>query len=213
MDNFIQEIDEELKRDRQLALWRKYGRHAVAAALLVVIAVAAVVGWRQYQANRRAEAGLAYQQALQATSGRPDEALKAFQSLAEDAPAGYAELARLQYAAVLVRRGDIQGAAAAYDALARDGSAGEPFRNAALILFALATLDRADPAELGPRIEPLTAAASPWRHSALEIKALLARKRGDHAAARDIFTRLADDPETPPGVRARAAEMVAVGGK
>ena len=59
MDNFIEEVDEELKREHYQELWRRYGRFVVGAVMLVVIVVAGAVGWRQYQKNQQIEAGLA----------------------------------------------------------------------------------------------------------------------------------------------------------
>jgi hypothetical protein len=213
-DQFIDEVDEELKRERQLALWNKYGRYAVAGALAVVIAVAGWVAWRNYQANKRVEAGLAYATAVEAAAGgKTDDALASFRKLATDAPGGFAELARLQEAAQLARQGNEAGAADIYDAMSRDSAVAEPFRQLALLLYGLAVLDRADPAALAERLKPLAAATSPWRYSAQELTALLARRRGDENAARDIFKRLADDPASPPSVRARAAEFLAVSGK
>ena len=64
MDEFIKEVEEDLKRDRQLELWRKYGKYAVSLALLAVIIASAVVGWRHYQQSQRYEQGLKYAQAL-----------------------------------------------------------------------------------------------------------------------------------------------------
>jgi hypothetical protein len=213
-DQFINEVDEELKRERQMALWNRYGRYAVAGVLLIVIGVAAVVGWRHYQENRRAEAGIIFVSAVEnAAAGKSTEALKAFKTLGADGPTGFAELARLQEAAELARQGNEAGAAQVYDAMAKDSSVAEPFRNLALVLYGLAVLDRADPQALEARLKPLTAASSPWRYSALELTALLARKRGDSKAAQDIFKRLADDATTPPTIRARAAEFLAVSGK
>lgn len=211
MDNFIQEIDEELKRERQLALWRKYGRFVVGGAFAIVIAVAAVVGWRQYQSNARTEAGLAYQSAVDAfQSGQTAVALSQFRALAQNAPEGYAELARLQVAAALQRQGDAAGAAAILDDMANDSGNPEALRNVALLLYGYAAMDGADPGQLMARLEPLTGEGSPWRYSALEITALLARKQGDAAKAETIFKRLSDDPATPPSVRARAAEFLAL---
>jgi hypothetical protein len=213
-DQFINEVDEELKHERHMALWHIYGRYAVAGVLLIVIGVASVVGWRHYQENRRAEAGIAFVSAVEsASAGKSAESLKAFKALAEDGPTGFAELARLQEAAELTRQGNEAGAAQVYDAMAKDSSVAEPFRNLALLLYGLAVLDRADPLALEQRLKPLTAVASPWRYSALELTALIARKRGDSKAAQKIFKRLADDATTPPSIRARAAEFLAVSGK
>lgn len=211
MDNFIDEIDEELKRERQLDLWRKYGRYAIAGVLVVIIAVAGFVGWRHYQANRRAEAGLAYAEALDAAAaGHSQEALKSLKALGQSAPSGYAELARLQEATVLAREGNEAAAAAIFDAMAKDENVAKPFRHLALLLYGFAAIDHADPQALAARIKPLTLATSPWRYSALELTALIARKRGDEKTARSIFKRLSDDATTPPSVRARAAEFLAL---
>lgn len=211
MDNFIEEVDEELKRERYQELWRKYGRYAVGAVLMVVIAVAAVVGWRQYETNRRIESGLQFAHAVElVAAGRSAEAMAAFRALGEDAAAGYRELARFRQAALHAEQGNAAAAAQEYDAIARDDAADPVFRDLALLLFALSVADRADPAALSQRLEPLTAEASPWRFSALEITALLKRRQGDTAAAKEIYRKLADDPAAPQRLRGRAAEFLAV---
>ena len=214
MDNFIDEVDEELKHERNLELWRKYGRFAVSAVLLVVIAVAGSVGWRQYQANSRIESGLKYVNAVDlAVMGKSADALASFQALGKDGAAGYADLARFQQAAVLARQGNEAAAAQIYDAIAQDKGADAVFRNLALILYALNVADRAEPKALADRLKPLTEDSSPWRFSALEITALLLRRRGDVTAAKSVYRKLADDDRAPSRLRARAAEFLAVIGK
>ena len=212
-DQFIYEVDEDLKRERQQELWNRYGRWVIAAVLVVVLGVAASVGWRHYQANRTAKAALAYAAAVAMPAGKSEESLKALKALGADGPSGFAELARLQEVAQLSRQGNDPAAAAVYDAMSGDDGVAEPFRNVATLLYVLATLDKGDAAALEARLAPLAAPTSPWRYSALELTALLARKRGDDARAREVFKRLADDTSTPPGVRARAAEFLAVSGK
>lgn len=214
MDNFIEEVDEELKRERYAELWRKYGIVVVSAVLLVVIAVTGAVGWRQYQRNARIEAGLEYVKAVDlAAAGKTAEALAAFQALGKDGAAGYRDLARFQEAAVLVRQGNEAAAAQIYDAIAKDEGVDMVFRNLALILYALNVADRAEPKALADRLKPLTEEASPWRYSALEITALLHRRRGDVSAAKSVYQKLTDDDRAPPRLRARAAEFLAVIGK
>ncbi|HSR55233.1 MAG TPA: tetratricopeptide repeat protein [Alphaproteobacteria bacterium] len=211
MDNFIEEVEEELKRERYMDLWRRYGRFVVAAVILVVILVAGAVGWRQYQQNQRIEAGLAFMDARAlAEQGKREEALAAFKKLADDGAAGYRELARFQQAALLSRQGNEAAAAGVYDSIARDSGADRLFRDLALVLYAYSVADRAEPKALIDRLEPLTEDSSPWRFSALEITALLQRRRGDTNAAKDIYRKLADDEKAPPKLRARAAEFLAV---
>lgn len=211
MDHFIEEVDEELKRERYMDLWRKYGTLIVGAVLIVVIAVAGTVGWRQYRKNERIEAGLAFMDARAlAEKGKTEEALAAFKALGTNGVAGYRELARFQEAAVLARQGNEAAAAGVYDSIARDGGTDKLFRDLALILYTLSVADRAEPKALMDRLKPLTESSSPWRFSALEITALLERRRGDTDAAKAIYRKLADDEKAPPKLRARAAEFLAV---
>lgn len=214
MDNFIEEVDEELKRERYAELWRKYGKFVVGASLLIVIAVAGIMGWRQYRLYSEIQSGLDYVNAADlAAAGKSAQALAAFKTLGKDGTAGYRDLARLREAGVLARQGNEAAAAQIYDSIAKDEGTDKVFRNVALILYALNVADRADPKALADRLKPLTEEASPWRYSALEITALLDRRRGDISAAKSIYQKLADDDQAPPGLRARAAEFLAVLGK
>ena len=214
MDEFIQEVEEDLKRERQLELWRKYGKYAVSLALLAVITASAVVGWGNYRQSQRYEQGLKFAEALDlAGAEKTGAAMTAFAKLAAEAGAGYAALARLQEAAVLAKVGDGAGAAAVYDQVITDSGANRIFRDLALILLALTIADDADPRALTGRLAPLTAKDNPWRHSALEVTALLHLRARDEARAREIFTTLADDTTAPRNMRARASEMLASLGK
>ena len=102
-DQFIDEVDEDLKRERHQELWNKYGRWVIAAVMLVILGVAASVGLRHYTANRTAKAALAYAAAVAMPAGKSDESLKALKTLVDEGPSGFAELARLQQAAQLSR--------------------------------------------------------------------------------------------------------------
>lgn len=214
MDNFIEEIEEDLKHDRQLALWQRYGKFVVGAVMMVVIVVAGGVGWRQYQSNVRSETGLQFIDAVTlAGKNKTEQALAAFQALGKDGAKGYRELARFHEAALLAKQGNQPGAAAIYDAVAKDQDIDPLFRDMGLLLYALNVADKAEPKALAERLKSLTDDTSPWHFSALEITALLHRRRGDVAAAKAIYKKLADDPSAPPRLRARAAEFVALLGK
>ena len=215
MDNFIQELEEDLRRDRHMALWQKYGRYAVALALVVVIAVAGMVAWRHYRAGERLKDSMAYSAALslagQGASNAVDAALPVLRGIAQSGSDSYATLARLQEAALLTKGGQLESAAALYDTMSGDTAVDPIYRELAVLLRAMIMFDKDDPAVLAGRLAPLaTGSSSPWRHSAMELTALLAQRGGDVAKARDIYTTLADDSSTPRQMRGRAAEMLAV---
>ena len=60
----FQEIDDAVRQDDLKAWWKRWGNYVVGAAVLLVVAVVALVGWRQYDASRRAQASTAYSIAL-----------------------------------------------------------------------------------------------------------------------------------------------------
>jgi hypothetical protein len=213
-DLLFREVDEDLRRDKYALLWKKYGIAVLAAAVVIVVATAGVVGWRDHQRGVREKDGDRYVAAATlAHEGKTDQALAAFTALSEDATPGYRTLARLQVAALLAKKGDLKGAVAVYDALAGDSGTEKSFRDLAVVLAALASVDSGDPAALTQRLQPLTAEDNPWRYSALELTALLAERAGNKKAARDIYTRLADDAEAPGGIRVRARQMLGLLGE
>jgi hypothetical protein len=213
MDNFIQELEEDLRHDRYLALWRKYGRYATALALAIVIAAAGVVAWRHYRESERLKESMAYNAALSvADQGGAawEGALYSLRDLAQSGSTAYGTLARFQEAALLNKNGKPDEAAAIYDSMSKDKAVDPLFRDLAALLHVMVMLDKGDPQQLAARLAPLTESRDPWRYSALELQALLAQRTGDTAKAREIYANLADDPTAPRQLRGRAAEMLAM---
>lgn len=207
--DIFQEVDEELRRDKAAEYWARYGRYGIAAVVFVVVATASYVGWKEYRLQQQTAYGERFAVALSLIQEKkPDDALNALGGLAEDASAGYATLARFRAASVKTGEGDTAGAAEIYDAIAKDGDVDPIYASLANLYYILNTLQTGEPSDLRKRLEPLAAADSPWRFSAQELMALVALRTGDETKAREDYTKLADDPETPAGARARAAEML-----
>jgi hypothetical protein len=212
--DIFREVDDDLKRDRLLALWKRYGNYIIGVAVLIVLATAATVFWRDYQKSQREAEGERFMVARDLAEGeRTSEAIAAFAALARDAGAGYATLSGLEEAALRAQSGDDAGALVIYERMAGDSSLDAPYRDLAALLLALHSFDSADPQTLATRLAPLRAADNPWRYTAGELSALLAASGGDEAEAREILTALTSDPNAPPGLRARAAEHLAVLGE
>jgi len=209
IDNLIEEVDEDLRRDRALVLARRYGPYVVAVALVAIVAVTGVMAWRHYQTQRNLDRSTVYTAALDAINrGDAEQSQRLLDEVTSAAPSsGYGALARLQEAALKTKSGDAAGAAAIYDSIAGDSRLDPLFRDLGVVLYALATLDTGDPAALTARLKPIADGQGPWHPSAVEISAYLALRTGDKAHAHDLFTQLADDPSAPQELRARAAAM------
>ena len=210
MADIFQEVDEEVRREKVQHLWRRYGGYATAAGLVILLAAGGYIGWQKYSEHREGQRAQAFFDAIAAIAD-PDpakaKAKAAFQELAQGGD-GIAALARFRAAALQIEAKDETGAVATYDAISADSSVPAPFREAAALLAAMHLVDTADQAEIKRRLESKTAAANPWRFTALEMLALSAQRAGDVEQARKIYTQLADDLDTPSGLRGRAAEML-----
>ena len=199
-DSFIDEVTEEVRRDR-FAVWlRRYG-WIVLLVILVVVGGAAWIEWRRAQA-----------QALAALRG--DVVLTALEI--EDADARLAALAelpaegreatvsRLLLAAEQRGAGDSAAAAETLAALAVDGDADPLYRDLAALKAQMIRGAEADPAVL----DALAAPGAPFRLLALEQLALvdLAARRADEAVAG--LTAIAEDADLGPAQRDRVTALL-----
>ena len=212
MADIFQEIDEQLRQDRAADLWRRFRYHAIAAAILVVVAVGAYRYWIYHDLTTRAADSARYLGAL-SQENEGGDAIEAFGALAQDAGRGYAVLGRLKQAAAAAEQGDREGALIAYRALADDADVPSALRDLARVKWAGQKLADGRSNELDLTLDALAVAGNPWRPLSLELKAVLALQSGDTAMARTLFAELADDATASAGLRQRAAEVLKVLGK
>ncbi len=210
-DSLFKEVDEELRQDRYLALVRKYGVHALVVAGLAIASVAGFKGWQAYDIGVRQEQSKKFSEALRALDeNKTAEAERALSTLSAEGSGTYAILARFRQAALFGHNGRKSAAIDEYLKLSEESGLDELFRDLALLQATLLDLDEGDPDQLSARLGGLTGGSNPWRHSALEMSALLAHRTGDSRKAAKLFKELADDASAPLGIRARAAEMSAI---
>lgn len=210
MSELFDEVDEDVRRDQLKKLWDQYSIYIIAAALLIV---AAVAGWRGYQyleAKKAAEAGVAFDKAVELSEqNKHAEAEAAFNNLAATAPSGYRMLSRMHAAAELASR-DPQAAAKLYDDISADRSIGASEQELARIRAAGLLLDTASYPNMLQRLEPAAAPGATFRHSARELLALSAWRANDTVAARRWLDLIANDADTPQGLRSRAEALQAL---
>ena len=210
MSELFDEVDEEVRREQLKKLWDQYSIYIIAAAILIV---AAVGGWRGYEyleAQKAAEAGAAFDAAIElAEQNKNAEAQAAFDKLATSAPSGYRLLARLRAAGEVAAR-DPKAGAKMYDELAADRSVGTEQQDLARIRAAGLLLDTDSYPNMLQRLEGAAKPDGTFRHTARELLALSAWRANDTTAARQWLDMIASDGETPSAMRQRAEALQAL---
>jgi hypothetical protein len=200
-DALLREVDEELRREQLEKLWQKYGTYALVAAVLIVIGVG---GTKWLEARRQAAAeaaGAAYHQAVASlAAGKGDDALKALGGIADNGPAGYAQLAKLQVAAAAAKAGKSAEALKSFEDIAKSSSSDTLIRGFAQLQAASLRMPEADFTEMQNRLNDLTVADGPWRAVAREMLGLAAMKAGKTADARRSFEQLLGERNVPASV-------------
>ncbi len=210
MSELFDEVNEDVRREQLKKLWERYSIFIVAGALLII---AAVGGWRGYeylQAKKAAEAGAAFDKAVDLSEqNKHAEAEAAFNTLAATAPYGYRMLSRLR-AAGEVATSDPQAAAKLYDDIAADRSIGVLEQELAKVRAASLLLETSTYPNMVTRLESVAAPGAAFRHTARELLALSAWRANDPTAAHKWLDMIANDTETPPGLRSRAEALQAL---
>jgi hypothetical protein len=209
-DSFIDEVTEEVKRDRLFALMRKWGWVGVLIVLLIVGGTA-YREWHLASIEADAQAfGDSILTALEAedTAARID----ALQAIDAPAPGAAAILAMLT-AAEEGSAGDDAQAVARLQAVADNMEIPSIYRQIASFKALTRGGDLLPVVERRAGFEALAVPGQPLRLLAEEQLALIEVETGETVAAIDRLTRLAEDSEATAGLRRRASQViVALGG-
>ncbi|HSI02037.1 MAG TPA: tetratricopeptide repeat protein [Reyranella sp.] len=203
----LQEVDEAVRQDELKAWWKRWGTYVVAGAVLGVVAVAGLVGWRQYDSAQRAQASAAYSAALAKIGPDNAGARAELSQQAQSAPEPYRSLAALA-AAQLLDKPEEQ--VAALEALAPKLPA--ELSDLALVIAGFRSVDIGKLDGLLPKLEPLAQTERPFHTSAIELQALAAARKGDLKKARELWTAITKDSAAPQGAQQRAQAMLAYTG-
>jgi hypothetical protein len=198
------EVDEAVRKDELKEWWSRWGTWVVAGAVAAVVAVTAMVGWRQYDASRRAEASAAYSTTLAQIAQDKPAALRAFEDQAKNAPEPYRSLAALVAAQL---REPVDAEVTALLAVAPTLSSAE-LADLASVIAAYKGIDTPKAEELVAKLEPLAGPDRPFRLSVRELQAMLAVRKGDLKRARELWSEIAKDPQAPQAAAQRASAML-----
>ena len=208
-DSFIEEVTEEVRRDRLFGYFRRYGW---VAAVLVVLLVGGAA-WNEYSkasARTAAEArGDAILEALEAE----DSASRAEALTAIEATGSYAPVVAMLLSDEALESDERAVAIDALRGITENDTLPDIYRDLAVLKLAALSASETAPAERVAMLEPLAAVGAPFRVFAEEQLALVEIESGDIEAALERLRALTEDSEAGAGLRQRVRILiVALGG-
>lgn len=211
-ESFIEEVTEEVRRDRLFATFRKYGWIAV-VLVLGIVGGAAFTEWQK--ATRAAEAKAFGDSILTALDADSPEARRT--ALAGAATAADGNPDRLAIQKLLLASdptADKSGTLAALDAVIADAGVPQIYRDLAVLRRVIVAGTDMDISARRAALDPLAIPGRAFRTLALEQMAYLSVEAGDTDAAITQLRTLSTDQEAPVGLRQRASQMIeALGGE
>lgn len=202
-DSFIDEVNEELRRDRLFAMFKKWGWVPILLVLLLVGGAA----YREYSLAQRETAARAFGDALIGSldaeeSADRQAALAAIRTENETAQA----LLALLLAAEQASGNDQAAAAAGLRALAARPDLAPRYRDLALLKAHL--LDPEEPEAALATLAQLAQPGAPYRPLAMEQQALMYIGQGEIETGLEILRLLEQDSQATPGLQQRTSQLI-----
>lgn len=209
-DSLIQEVEEQVRQDRLVAMAKRYGPILIGVFIAVAVAI---IGWQLYQ-NAQLEAS--YRQAdafsraqTQAREGELEAAAASFEEMSKEGPRSYRIMSMMERAALHQQQGDLEASLAEFDRAAE--AASEPLlRDTARLRAAYVAAETQDFQAVRTRLEPLIESDTAVSFLARELLAIEAWEAGETAVARQTLQGLTLAFEAPESVRERAEIALSV---
>ncbi|HHI89193.1 MAG TPA: tetratricopeptide repeat protein [Hellea balneolensis] len=210
MVDFINEVEEELRKDKYNALLRKYGPY-ILGLIIVIIAGTGFLEYKKYRTTKLAKAASASYMAAARLEKEGDlqKAQAKYLALSKVAPDGYAGLSLERAAGIAVRLGNYDKAVNLLDQAVVHYS-DKLHKDLAALKAVYILMDAGRYADVELRAGALVDGDSPYRDLAQEIQAQAEMKSGKIERARKTFTYLANAPGVQAGVKARAGQALAL---
>ncbi|MBT8458594.1 MAG: hypothetical protein KJN60_02875 [Boseongicola sp.] len=209
-DSFINEVSEEVRKDRLYAMFKRYG--PIAAGVIVLIVGGAA--WNEYRkAQAMTEAQRTGDAILAAFEGDAAERSAALEEVSAGDNAARGAILTLMQSEAALANDDIGEAIALLEGLAADTEAQAPYRDLATLKSVILGAGTTDPDERIARLNALALGGGAFRLLATEQIALAEIEKGEGEAALARLREITADAETSQDLRRRASQLiVALGG-
>jgi len=208
--DFINEVEEELRKDKYNELLRKYGPY-ILGLIVAIVAVAGYLEWDKAASDKKARAtSAAYVTANDLESeGNLELAFTQFKAISQKAPAGYSGLSLMRAASIKLDLGERAEAVELFDQAATKFDTAR-HKQLAQIKAAYILVNDGKYEDVLSRIEPLAVKDAPYEYLARELVAYAAQQSGDMSKSRQELSYLSTIPGVPETIKQRADQSLSL---
>lgn len=209
-DSFIDEVTEEVRRDRLFAIFRKYGW----IGILTIVVIVGGASWTEWKKAKAEAAAQSFGDALVAAMTNNDSAARA-KALTDVAAGdqiagspGRAAVAAFLLSAEAEASGDRAGAVAALKTVLDDSDLAPLYRDLAQLKILILDGATMDAAARDQALAALATPGAPYRTLAMEQQALLLLEVGKTDEAITLFSAIAEDADVAQSQRGRIGQIL-----
>lgn len=209
MDDFLQEIEQDIRQEKVWQFWQKYRTQITWGAGVALVLAAVWNMWTWHTNRQQAQWGESFVKAqMLLDQGKIDEAMRYLGTL-EHTGSSYAVLSSFVKAHFYAQDGDhrnADNAIASFEKISQYKHVSPELREFAVLCSIMTRMDgdKPDLDSLLQKVEPLCANTSFWPLLAQEIKAGLLLMMGKKAEAHDVLVSIAQNSDAPAAMRSRA---------
>lgn len=206
IDNFVEEIKEELRKDQALKFWQQWGNTLIGVALFLIIGTAGNIWYQSHSTAKVEEQTRMYEDVLLALEQNNTEKAKTIlRDLSKKGSDGYEVLSELDLANLTSSNDE---KAAALLSLSKNTHVPELYQQIATYRYFEHIFQGTAPAEFLKELKEHLKVTHPLYISLKELEGLALLKAKDLKAAAKVFEEIAKDEKAPQGIRLRAFALL-----
>ncbi len=209
MSDVFEEVNEDIRRDNNVLLWKKYGPWVIGICVFIVLAVGGSKAFESYQTSQAVDASNAYNEFVKAID-KDGDVSKQLAAVEETGHKAYIFLSKMTKADALAQEKNIVEAVKLYDAIALDAAILQNNRDVASIRAAYLMVDTSSLDDIKTRLTDINVVENAFRFQARELIGLSAYKNEKFAEAEEVFKSLTENAQTPSNIRARAGQILSI---
>jgi hypothetical protein len=207
-DVFMREVDEALRQDEMVGLFKRYGLPVGIVVAIGLLALAGYLWWDNYRKDAQGAVGEQLTMALDRVDASNFSAADAELNgvIAKGGPAS-AAAAKLLRGGIAQQQDKPAEAGKLFAEVAADGQVPQPFRDLATIREVAVQFDNLPPQQVVDRLKGFAAPGNPWFGTAGELVGIAYMKQGRNDLAGPLFAAISRDNNTPESLRRRTRQL------